>query len=204
MANYTLIKRIGAESLTSGKIFHDSNCIYLHSTGTRYEAEKLLSPFIIYTIQNHNGDFKASSKDLYDKGFGTRFEPNKYDFKEEVKKPLPSNDFPVEIFPKEIQYYIKENTEKLGLISDFMGSGVLWLASSVIGNSLNIQIKNGWTDNCTIWLACVASAGVGKTPSYRAITKPLEKINQKEQKLYAKEEKNTTIINLHLKKKKNT
>jgi len=188
LSNYTLIKRVGAESLTSGKIFHDSNCIYLHSTGTRYEAEKLLSPYTIYTIQNHNGDFKSSSKDLYDKGFGTRFEPNKYDFKEEVKKPLPSNDFPLEVFPKEIQYYIKENTEKLGLISDFMGSGVLWLASSVIGNSLNIQIKNGWTDNCTIWLACVASAGVGKTPSISAITKPLEKINQKEQKLYAKQE----------------
>ena len=42
LSNYTLIKRNGAESLTSGKIFHDSNCIYLHSTGTRYDAEKLL------------------------------------------------------------------------------------------------------------------------------------------------------------------
>ena len=189
LANYTLIKRIGAESLTSGKIFHDSNCIYLHSTGTRYEAEKLLSPYAIYTVQNHNGDFTASSRDLYDKGFGTRFEPNNYDFKEEVKEPIKENNFPVEIFPKEIQYYIKENTEKLGLITDFMGSGMLWLASSVIGNSLNIQIKNGWTDNCTIWLACVASAGVGKTPSISAVTKPLEKLNQKEQKLYAKEEK---------------
>ena len=58
-------------------------------------------------------------KDLYDKGFGSRFEVEKYEFKEEVV--LPNNDFPLEIFPKEIQYYIKENTDKLGLISDFMG-----------------------------------------------------------------------------------
>jgi len=191
LSNYTLIKRTGAESLTSGKIFHDSNCVYLHSTGTRYEAEKLLSPFIIYTIQNHNGDFTASSKDLYDKGFGTRFEPKQYDFKEEKTTPKKAinNDFPVEIFPKELQYYIKENKEKLGLIPDFMASGLLWTASTVIGNSLNIKMKNGWTDNCTVWIACVANAGVGKSPSISAVTRPLEKINQKEQKLYAKDEK---------------
>ena len=190
LSNYSLIKRNGAESLTSGKIFNDSNCIYLHSTGTRYDAEKLLSPFIIYTVQNHNGDFTASSKDLYSKGFGTRFEPNQYDFKEEEKtKPIKKNDFPLDIFPKEIKHYIKENKDKLGLIADFMGSAVLWTASTVIGNSLNIQIKNGWTDNCTVWIACVASAGVGKTPSISSVTRPLEKLNQKEQKLYAKEEK---------------
>jgi len=191
LSKYTLIKRIGAESLTSGKIFHDSNCIYLHSTGTRYDAEKLLSPFIIYTIQNHNGDFKASSKDLYDKGFGARFEPKQYDFKEEKeeKEPIKNNDFPLEIFPKEIQHYIKENADKLGLVVDFMGSAMLWVASTVIGNSLNIKIKNGWKDNCSIWLACVASAGVGKSPSIGAVTNTLEKLNQKEQKLYAKEEK---------------
>ena len=85
-------------------------------------------------LQNHQ-------KTFINKVFGTRFEPNNYDFKEEAKEPIKDNNFPIEIFPKEIQYYIKENTEKLGLISDFMGSGMLWLASSVIGNSLNIQIK---------------------------------------------------------------
>ena len=189
LSNYTLIKRNGSESLTSGKIFHDSNCIYLHSTGTRYDAEKLLSPFIIYTIQNHNGDFTASSKDLYDKGFGTRFESKKYEFKEEIKEPIKENNFPIDVFPKQLQLYVKENTEKLGLVADFMGSALLWTASTVIGNSLNIQIKKGWLDNCTVWIACVASAGVGKSPSIGGITKTLEKLNQKEQKLFAKEEK---------------
>ena len=189
LTNHTIIKRIGAESLTSGKIFHDSNCIYLHSTGTRYEAEKLLSPYTIYTLQNHNGDFTASSKDLYNQGFGARFEPVKYEFKEEEEPQIKANEFPIEVFPKELQHYIKENKEKLGLVSDFMGSGLLWVASSVIGNSLNIQIKKGWTDNCTVWIACVAPAGVGKSPSIGGVTKTFEKLNQKEQKLFAKEEK---------------
>ena len=189
LTNYTLIKRNGAESLTSGKIFHDSNCLYLHSTGTRYDAEKLLSPFVLYTIQNHNGDFSEATKDLYKKGFGTRYEPKtKFEFKEDEEIVI-DNDFPTEVFPKEIQLYIKENADKLGLIPDFMGSSLLWLASSVIGNSLNIQIKKGWKDNCMVWIACVANAGIGKSPSTGAITKPFENLNQKEQKLFDKEEK---------------
>ena len=190
-ANYTLIKRNGAESLSSGKIFHDSNCIYLHSTGTQYEAQRLLSPFIIYSIQHHQSDFTASSKALYDKGFGSRYKALEYEFKQEEEKEeiTPINNFPLDVFPKEIQHYIKSNEETLGLIPDFMGSALLWVASSVIGNSLKIKIKNGWVDNASVWIAIVASAGVGKSPSSTAITKAFERINQKEQKLFAKAER---------------
>ena len=58
---FTLVKRHGATSPHSGSIFKDSGCLYLFSTGTNYPHEKLLTPYHIYTIQYHYGDFSESA-----------------------------------------------------------------------------------------------------------------------------------------------
>jgi len=94
-------------------------------------------------------------------------------------QPEKKSEFPIEIFPKPIQSYILEANSTLDSNIDYMGCSLLWGISTVIGNSSAIEVKAGWIEFANIWIACVGSAGVGKTPSISMATRPFEKINSK-------------------------
>lgn len=181
-----LIKRHGSEAAHSGYVFRDSGCMFLFTTATIYPHEKLISPFAAYTYKYHNGDFKAASIDLYDQGFGSRLKKKIEENKPIIEKPLPIENitFPLDIFPKEIQYYILECNNKLDSNIDYMGCSLLWLISVCVGNSFEIEVKRGWNENGVIWVAVVGKAGIGKTPSINNIIFPLNKLNFKEIKRY--------------------
>ncbi len=184
-----ILKRIGSENPTSGSVFKSNGCMYLFSTGTSYPHEKLISPFMAYTYKYHNGDFTKSSSELYKLGFGTRLKPN---VKEIEKRELPKVNkddlfFPIDIYPKPIQNYILECNETLDSSIDYMGCSMLWLISVIVGNSIQIEVKKGWNETATIWLAVVGKAGLGKTPSIHNIIKPLLSANNKEIKNYIKQ-----------------
>jgi hypothetical protein len=181
-----LIKRHGSEAAHSGYVFRDSGCMFLFTTATIYPHEKLVSAFAAYTYKYHNGDFKAASIDLYDQGFGSRLKKKIEENKPVIEKPLPIENitFPLDIFPKEIQYYILECNNKLDSNIDYMGCSLLWLISVCVGNSFEIEVKRGWNENGVIWVAVVGKAGIGKTPSINNVIFPLNKLNFKEIKRY--------------------
>jgi len=161
--------------------------MYLFTTATQYPHEKLITPFQAYTIKYFNEDYKLASKDIYDKGFGSRVIKTPKEIKE--KPTLNTEDliFPIDIFPNEIQNYILECNKTLDSSIDYMGCSFMWLSSVIIGNSLNIKVKNGWNENSTLWLSIVGKAGLGKTPSISNIIFPLMKANNKEIKNYIKQ-----------------
>ena len=181
-----LIKRHGSEAAHSGYVFRDSGCMFLFTTATIYPHEKLVSAFAAYTYKYHNGDFKAASIDLYDQGFGSRLKKKIEENKPVIEKPLPIENitFPLDIFPKEIQYYILECNNKLDSNIDYMGCSLMWLISVCVGNSFEIEVKRGWNENGVIWVAVVGKAGIGKTPSINNVIFPLNKLNFKEIKRY--------------------
>lgn len=202
LSDKTIIRRIGASSAHSGYVYSDSGCMYLFTTGTIYPNEKLLSPFAIYTYKYHNGNFSDSSKDLYLKGYGSRI----------VRKPevldntpiLENINFPIEVFPVDIQNYILECSKTLDSSVDFMGASMLWLLSVIIGNSVKVEVKNGWVESANIWISCVGRAGIGKTPSINNIIYPLLKLNNREIKNYIKNyEKYEAYRDLDKKEKQN-
>lgn len=188
LSDKTVIRRNGAKSPHSGYIYHDKDFMYLWSSGTRYPHQKALTPFSIYAIQNHNGDIKATCKDLYKQGYGSRVKPDKplkpqnYDV---AVVDIEESNFPIEVFPDFVQMYIKETAETLSSNIDYLCSGFLWVVALCIGNSIKIEVKNGWVEAATLWIALVGRAGVGKTHSIKAITFPLEDINTREIKRYA-------------------
>lgn len=186
-----VIKRHGTKNPWSGYIFKDSNKLFMWSTGTRYEAEQAYTAFMVYAIRYHNKDIKAAIKDLYNKGFGSR-----YVEKEHEPVPLPKDItkieqadlvFPIDIFPKPIQGYILDCHKTLDSSIDYMGCSMVWVASLVIGNSMQVEVKRGWREIATIWVAIVGKAGIGKTPSINNILFPLEKVNNKLISDYIKE-----------------
>jgi len=199
-SKYTLIKRHGTTAAHSGYVFKDSGCMFLFSTGTIYPHEKLISPYEAYTIKNHNGDFSASAKDLYEMGFGDRAKVKEIEPVVTEKVVIENTEFPIEIFPEQMQFYIKECAEKLQMNVDYMGCSLLWLISVCIGNSFDIEVKSGWKEKAALWLSLVGQAGVGKTPSIDSMIFPLQKINNREIKKYIDEYKNYDDFNSLTKK----
>lgn len=182
-----IIKRHGGTSAHSGYIYKNSNCMYLFTTATSYPNEKLITPFQAYTIKYFNSDFKLAAKDIYDKGYGSRIIKTPKEIKE--KPVLNESDliFPIDIFPNTIQNYIIQCNKTLDSSIDYMGCSFLWLSSVIIGNSLNIKVKSGWTENATVWISIVGKAGLGKTPSINNIIFPIMKANNKQIKDYIKQ-----------------
>jgi len=190
-SKYYCIKRHGSESAHSGYVFKDSGCMYLFSTGTIYPHEKLISPFAAYSIKYHSGNFSEAASKLYSDGYGDRVKKIIKELSKEVEKiqtELPKKDleFPVDIFPKEFQKYILECNSKLDSNVDFMGVSLVWAMSVIIGNSIKIEVKKGWIEPCSVWIAVVGKAGLGKTPSINNMIYPLQRINSREIKEFIK------------------
>jgi predicted DNA binding protein len=185
-----LIKRKGAESAFSGHIYDNSGKMFLFSTGTIYPAEKPLNSFDVYVYKYFGGDYSEASKQAYADGYGDRYvkKIDPVDIDPNNKKQTP-DDFPLEIFPDFFKNYILECNSKLNASVDFMGSSLIWLTSTMVGNTFKVKVKNGWVDSPIVWISVIGNAGVGKTPDIKLILKPLLELNSQEIKRFAKKNK---------------
>lgn len=182
-----IIKRHGAQSAHSGYVYKNSGCMFLFTTATCYPNEKLVTPFAAYAYKNFAGDFKQAASEIYRQGYGSRIVK---EVKELQKKPIINKEdlvFPIDIFPVTIQNYILQCNETLNSSIDYMGCSFMWMTSVIVGNALQVQIKNGWNEGGTLWLAIVGKAGLGKTPSISNIIFPLMKANNTEVKNFIKQ-----------------
>jgi hypothetical protein len=182
-----VIKRHGATSPHSGYIFKDSGFMFLFSTGSQYKHETLYTPFTAYARKYHNDDMKSAASKLYSEGYGSRIVNKALEPKEKIVINKSDLEFPIDIFPKPIQSYISECSETLDSSIDYMGCSLLWMISLSIGNAMQIEVKKGWRELATIWVAIVGKAGIGKTPSISNIIFPIEKINNREIANFIKE-----------------
>ena len=185
-ADRWIIKRFGATSEHSGYIYKDTGLLYLFSTGTRYPAEHALSPSSVFAFRYHGGNFSMSAKDLLSKGYGSRvsgYQPTAIQLEQDDLV------FPIEVFPVEFADYMKKCNATLGHITDYMGCSLLWSMSLIIGNSIRVKLKNGYSDVSVVWFALVGGAGIGKTHSINAMVGPLKKMNGLELQFYAEKRK---------------
>jgi hypothetical protein len=186
LSSKTVIKRHGATSAHSGYVFKDSGCMYLFSTGTAYPNEKLLSPFALFAYKHHRGDMSSAAKELYASGYGDRVKQPQPEIAKVDKPVIEKLSFPLDIYPVEIQNYLLECNRTLDSSIDYMGAGLLWMLSILVGNSMKIQVKSGWDECCTIWVTVVGKAGVGKSPSINNVIRPLIQANSREIREYQK------------------
>jgi len=183
-----MIKRHGAESPHSGYIFKDTGIMFLYSSGTSFDTEKGYTPFTVYAHLKHHDDLSLAAKELYKDGFGDRIKIEATFDEDEIPKATKYHaEFPIDIFPLNVRNYILMCDKTLNNSIDYMGCSLLFLASIIIGNSYQIEIKKGWKESANLWLALIGKAGVGKTPSISSITFPLEKANNREIKKYIKD-----------------
>jgi hypothetical protein len=185
--NKYIIKRHNAESAHSGYIYKDEDLMFLHSTGTIYEANKQYSAFTAYVRKKFNDNFSEATKQIYKDGYGSRLLKKIAPIDEPIKVDRSKLSFPIEIFPTQIQDFIITANETLNNSLEYMCCSLLWAVSVSIGNAIKIEVVPGWTENSTLWLALVGQPGWGKTPSIKRIISPLQKLNSREVKKYYKE-----------------
>ena len=92
--------------------------------------------------------------------------------------------FPVEVFPDQTKRFIQETADAIGIDTAFIAPVLLSAFSGLIGRSCRIQLKKGYSEIPSIWVAIVASSGTGKTPGLDAVLTPIREHQQQEDEKY--------------------
>lgn len=92
--------------------------------------------------------------------------------------------FPVKIFPHEIQKIILATSEGLDFPIDFMGASILYACSIGIGLTYKVQVKNGWQESATIYLAIIAPPGTNKSAPLSFAIAPIQNMDRQSYRLY--------------------
>jgi hypothetical protein len=99
--NKVIFKRPGnTDSKTSGDYSYEHNLFTVFTTSSIFEPLKGYKPAAVYTMLEHNGDFKAGAKSLADKGYGER----KQSFGDKVER---------ELWQKKTEGYSREDLIKI-------------------------------------------------------------------------------------------
>lgn len=182
MANKCYWKRPGKDgpgiSATSGycKGADGTARLYVFSTNAEpFEAEKCYSPFSVYALLEHDGDFAKAAKSLK-KEYGPVTISNRVPaevIKQTEPEPLERELFPTGVFPEALQHTIDELARVIGCPTDSVGTLMLALASIGIGNTRKIGLRRTWKETSSLYMALVAFPGEGKSPVMQELAAPL-------------------------------
>jgi len=103
---------------------------------------------------------------------GTSVEPVADDA-ESAPRPATLLPFPVEVFPTQLQRFIREGAAAMQCAPEFFGVPMLAVAGVAVGNGAVLQVKPGWREGPRIYAAVVAPPGSAKSPALRAVMEPL-------------------------------
>ncbi len=95
--------------------------------------------------------------------------------------------FPVEAMPAPCRPLIQEATAALGCAPELVALPMLATLSSAIGTSRVVEVKGGWREWASLFVAVVASPGAMKTPAAKVAKKPAFEHQRKLGKAYAEE-----------------
>ena len=81
--------------------------------------------------------------------------------------------FPLGALPENIQRFVRETAESIGIDLAFVAPAVLSAFSGLVGRSTQIELKRAYCEIAPIWTLLVASSGSGKTPALNAVLAPI-------------------------------
>jgi putative DNA primase/helicase len=81
-------------------------------------------------------------------------------------------DFPVDALPLATRRLVREAAAAIGCPPEMIAVPLLGTLSAGIGASRMVQLKRGWREGATLFLAVVARPGTKKTPAAKAATAP--------------------------------
>jgi putative DNA primase/helicase len=98
-----------------------------------------------------------------------------------------ATEFPVDAMPTSCRPLIQEATAALGSAPELVALPMLATLSSAIGTTRIVEVKGGWREWASLFVAVVASPGAMKTPAAKVAKKPAFERQRKLGKSYAEE-----------------
>jgi hypothetical protein len=95
----------------------------------------------------------------------------------QIQRPNSVLPFPVDVFPQQLQAYCQEVADAMLVPCDFVGASMLAVAGAAICQSVNIEVKRGWTQAPLLYMILVAPPGRTKSPVITEVVKPLAAID---------------------------
>ena len=80
--------------------------------------------------------------------------------------------FPSDVLPHTLQRLVKEAAAAIGCPPEFIAVPMLATLGAAIGNSCVLEIKKGWIEGATIYIAVIAEPGEKKSPALTVATGP--------------------------------
>jgi hypothetical protein len=105
--------------------------------------------------------------------------------------------FPVEALPDTVRKYVKGAAEAIGCAVDLIAAPVLAVLSAGIGASRVVEIKRGWREGVTLFVAVVAEPGDKKSPAANDAKRPVMR-RQAEKRSEYKDEKAAYELELRM------
>jgi len=118
-----------------------------------------------------------------------------------------TNQFPVHIFPLQVQKIIRATNESLNFPVDFIGASMLYAVSVAIGNTHKVEVKRGWLESSVLYLAIVSRPGTNKSHPLSFALQPIiehdkvayrqydqDRIEYERQFIHSKKEKETNSV----------
>jgi hypothetical protein len=82
-----------------------------------------------------------------------------------IKEVLAFKSYPTDAFPEPIRGLIRAGSVALNVDEAFIGTALLPVIASAIGNFAVIELKSGWTEPAALWAGFIGDCGTLKSPT---------------------------------------
>ena len=93
--------------------------------------------------------------------------------------------FPTDAVPTPIRGFVEAGAKAIGCDPSYLALPMLTALAAAIGNTRQLQLKQGWTVPSIIWTAIVGESGTAKTPAFKLVMRPIRDRQRKALELHA-------------------
>ncbi|MCP3891996.1 MAG: DUF3987 domain-containing protein, partial [Desulfobulbaceae bacterium] len=175
--------RPGKNKDVSGVLFENDN-FYCWSTNAHpLEGGKSYSPFALFTMYYHQGNFSEAAKDIAKQGYGDTqvvIEESEWSEPQPLKAELPPVEPIVEqMIPEPFKGWIMDAADRMQVPPDYILAPVILTCGSIIGTSCRIRPKqkDDWSVVPNLWGGIVGPPSMLKSPALsEAVNKTLGRL----------------------------
>lgn len=91
------------------------------------------------------------------------------------------------IFPPTVNNFIEEMVNCSEMNREYLYASFISIVSGFIGNRLTVKVKEGWIEKPSLWIAIVGNSGIKKTPTVKALLKPVYELEMEYHNKYIAE-----------------
>ncbi|MGO9620725.1 MAG: DUF3987 domain-containing protein [Desulfobaccales bacterium] len=175
-------------SLIDGRWFH-----VFTSSAAPFDMERNYSPFAVYALLEHGGDFINAARELAKLGYGDKgSQPNPKAPKtdnpmvnwELAAQLFPRIPFPWEVLPGDIADSLQQLGRACATSPYALPGAGFCLMGSIMGRTIVVSPKESWEAPLIFWLGDIRESGEGKTPGVQLMAEAIYEAQRKEEIAY--------------------